>query len=429
MLRPALSNRPLGLLDQLLSSSQNVVVALLTARMVSAEEFGGFSIATIVYMLVVGLSQAGLGEIALLTSHTLPERQQDRRLGAYLVAGILLGTLAGVLVALVSLLLPGQVKGPLLVLALSLPLMVGHDCARFAFIARDRPRDALRADCAWVLVWIAALITIRPTGAVSALAVWGLTCAAGVAYSLWILRRILPSSSDVRDVLTGHRHLRSRLVGEYLSVSAGAQITILGFSAVAGLTMGGGVRGAQILLGPLNTLYNALRMLYTPDAARNYAATGRIGLRLPIRLGGGMAALTAVAGAVLLFLPVGVGEELLGKSWTITQDVLPFIIVQRVLGLSVVGPLATLRAGGRAGTVMLYRGSAEIIGGVLCILATVTLGPMWGVAFMISTAAMDSTAMWTLLIRGWRHDAATVPLRTGDPVGGQIGYPPVVQRE
>lgn len=397
--------RVLGVADQFLSSLQNFALTLLTARAVTAHEFGAFSIAILLYAVMIGLSQAGIGDAQLLTSHSLQEEDRHRSQLSAVLAGLGLGVALSLVLVLGAMVVPDDgVRQALLALALAMPALMGHDCGRFAWIAAGQAADALKADMVWVGAWIVVLVAARPQTPAHAVLAWGLTSAAGLVYTLWRLGGPWPWPAEVRRLIGEHAQLRSRLVGEYLAISAGGQLTVLGFSAAAGLTFGGGVRGAQSLLGPLNTLFNALRIVITPSLAKQYAEHGLRSLRMMLMLSGALIGIATVAGGALLLLPDNVGRALLGPTWTLTSTVLPIMVLHRILTSFAVGPLGTLRAAGLAGKLMVLRGTAELGGGVMCVVATVVGGPWWGLGLMLATPTMDAIVIWALVYRARKSE-------------------------
>src|SRR6476661_3637246 len=81
-----------NVVDQILSALSNVLLSLIVARTVSASAFGAFSIAFLVFSLLVAVNRAAIGQPLQITfSSADPQRFKlaaRHGLGASLVAGL-----------------------------------------------------------------------------------------------------------------------------------------------------------------------------------------------------------------------------------------------------------------------------------------------------------------------------------------------------
>ena len=80
---------------------------------------------------------------------------------------------------------------------------------------------------------------------------------------------ILPRLSQVGRWLRTHRDLGVRYFSENLTYSAATQLRLYGVGAIVGLAAVGALRGAELLLGPVNLIMMGLGTLMAiPEAAR-----------------------------------------------------------------------------------------------------------------------------------------------------------------
>ena len=102
----------------------------------------------------------------------------------------------------------------------------------------------------------------------------------------------------------------------------------------ASLAATAGIRGAQVLLGPVNVLNQGIRMIAVPEAARalkhSYRRLWLVGLAISLGVGAGALAW----GAVFLLLPEVVGEQLLGPGvWAQARTVMVPVILLQAFGV------------------------------------------------------------------------------------------------
>jgi hypothetical protein len=205
---------------------------------------------------------------------------------------------------------------------------------------------------------------------------------------------MMPRFQLVRDWLKAHRDLTPKYVGEMLAVSGTIQVYMLGITAVAGIAAVSGIRGAQVLLGPVNVLNQGIRVIAVPEAARalkhSYRRLWRVGLVISFGVGAGALAW----GAIFLLLPEAVGRELLGPGvWAQASSVMVPVILLQAFGASNAGAFAILRALAAAGRGLRTR----LISSVVLIAAGLTgafLGGARGAAWGLAAAAFCTLLLW-----------------------------------
>lgn len=331
--------------DQGISSLSNVVVSIFVARSLSAVGFGAFGAATVAYLLALGTTRALIGE-PLLSRYSSADADRRRSLVADMLGAALVTSLvcAGVIWA-VGLAVGGAAGSALLALAVVLPLVLVQDTWRYAFIV-DRPGGALVVDT----VWLAAVCTVlaaAPGGADAAWYVlaWGATGGLGAAAGMILGRGSLAVPRPGRW-LRANRDMGGRFLGEFVTGQAVGQLVLAGVGAIAGLSVIGAVRAAQVFYGPLNTIHQGIYLALVPEGART--ASDRQLRRLMARAS---IALVVVAGAwmcVGLVMPDAWGTSLFGDTWAEAGDLMLPMGLAMIAGSAATGGFAGVRALGDA---------------------------------------------------------------------------------
>jgi hypothetical protein len=331
--------RALVMADQATSSLSNIVVTIIVARQLVAEQFGAFSVALLAYQLALAAGRAVVGE-PWLSVHSADEgRTRDRAAADLLHAAVAVSLACALVIGVGGLALGGDARTSLLALAVVYPFLGTQDALRFVAVV-DRPRIALGSDLTW-LVTVVALMAVAPADASPAWFVlaWGVAGGLGLVVPALTLG-LSPRSGDARRWWGRHRAMAGAYLAEAASARAVAHVLLLGLGAIAGLSALGAVRAAQVFYGPLNTLFDGVYLALVPDGVRRRDDPGRL-MRLMV------AATVLVTGLALAWLVVGLvlpdswGSRLFGDTWAEAEDVmLP-------IGLSVVaGSLATGAFGG-----------------------------------------------------------------------------------
>lgn len=326
----------LALGDQVLSGLSNFLTVALVARSATPEEFGHFSLAYALLLIGLGLLRGLWGTRLSLT--TTPQAALDRARGllgaTVVVAPALVVVLLGLSLALTG---PGAAQVALLI-AVALPVVAAQDLCRYAAVAAGRPGVAFASDLAWVVV-VTVGYAARPSMG-TALLVWLAAAAIALGVALTALR-LRPSLAAGRAALR-ERH-RTGEVAALGSVAVAAAGWIgLGLATLAlGAAAAGALRGASTVMAPVNTLFAFVGLALLPLVHRAPAPRQA---RLAARLSAGLAAVVLGWGAVLLLVPPGVGELLLGASWTSARAVLPWTTVEYAALAVALGGLLGLQA-------------------------------------------------------------------------------------
>lgn len=263
-----------SVLDQAASSATNILVLVLAARLSSASGFADFSMVYVTFSVLLGLNMAYVGQTVVL------EKEAAGRLGTVCRSSVLFTAgaagVAGLVLAVAGLVVPGDAGWAFLALGLVLPLVLVQDGLRYCFSTLRVPGRALAAD-ALRLVCVVAALAVQPQGASAArlVLVWGVSALPALGLGVWLLRPYVRGArGDVRPYLR-RGHLGQRFVVEFAVGNGSSQLAVLGLGAFATPLAVGALRGATTLFGPLNVLFNSANAFGPPIVGR---ASGKRGV-------------------------------------------------------------------------------------------------------------------------------------------------------
>jgi hypothetical protein len=331
--RRVMLRRLISLGDQVLSGASNFLTMALVARSTNPDSFGQFALAYAILLALLILVRGLWGTPITLAGS--PRGSLDAARGclsaALVAAPIMILVIAGPTLALSH----GNNWQVAVLVSVAAPIVCGQDLCRFAAVGADRPWVAAVSDGAW-LVAVCLGYAFQP-GVYAALGIWVAGASAGLIIAMLSLRLRPRLRLGVRALRSWHSTgvgvafgSVAQQVGSFV-VLALATVSV-GASSVAAL------RGASSVMAPVNTLIafmplGLLPLVHRLPAHRQLGAIARLaGLILPA---------TVAWCVVLLLLPASVGALLLGDTWPLARQVLPWTSLEYVL--LVVG--ATARIG------------------------------------------------------------------------------------
>lgn len=386
-----------GVADQALSSLTNFTLGLITARTVTAYEFGAFSLAFATFT-------AGLGFVRALTSEPLSvrfsgvdEQRWIRATSSATGSSVVVGVSVGVVCVIAGWLLAGALGSAIIAVGVLMPGLLLQDTWRFAFFARGRGRLAFLNDLVWgmaLIPFIGGAILLRADSAAMYILAWASAASVAAVYGAR-QAGILPAPAAVGRWFAEQKDIAPRFVLEFLAINGSTQLSTYGIGAIAGLTAAGAIRGGMILMGPLYVLVMGFRMAAVPDLVRALRSSTSSLRRRSIALSAGLGGLALVWVVALLILPSSVGTSLLGSTWDGTAAViLP-------LSLSMVGLAVTVPATSGVRVLLAVDKSlaARIIVAILTMTAALlgaVFGGALGAAWGLAGASVFGAGLWWL---------------------------------
>jgi O-antigen/teichoic acid export membrane protein len=397
LLRQAGGRLSWGVADQAMSSLSNFAVSIYIARTLGAAQFGAFSIAYVTYGFALQVSR-GLTTDPLLVRFSGTDIPTWRRAiapctGAAALTGLATG--AGVLA--VAALLHGPTRLALLALGLTLPALLLQDSWRFAFFALGRGSQAFLNDTLWTVTLLPALVLLRMTGHANVfwfVFAWGVTAGVGAAVGP-LQARVVPTLLGAWSWLSQHRDLGVRYVVEGSATSAAAQLRNSSISAILGLAAIGYLQAANTLMGPFQVILYGMGLVALPEAARILRRSPRHMGLFCVCLSVALTLLAlAWGGAMMVALPRGLGDKLLGPIWRPTYPLVLPTALFMAGGCASAGAGTWLHALGAARRSMR---AATITAGLALVLALIgaeTGGTRWTVGGAALGAWLGSLLYW-----------------------------------
>ncbi|TCC05603.1 hypothetical protein [Kribbella soli] len=385
-----------GLADQGLSSLSNLAVGVVVARSSTVADFGVYALAFGGYTIALNVSRAISTEPLAVRHSGARSPEWQRAVRASTATALFTGVLASLLGLAIAAVPAVPSRGVLLAFALTMPGLLLQDAWRWAFFVVGEGQKAFVNDLIWLLAMLAIFGGLYLTGTTSAFTLtfaWGLG-AVIAAIAGRFQAGVAPRRQLIREWIKRNWDLSPKYVGEMLAVSGTIQLYMLGITAAAGLVATAGIRGAQVLLGPVNVLNQGIRMISVPEAARalrhSYRRLWLVGLAISLGVGAGALAW----GAIFLLLPPVVGRELLGPGvWNQAHSVLVPVILLQALGASNAGAFAILRALTAATRGLRVR----LISSVVLIISGVGGAFLWGpkgAAWGLAGASFATLLLW-----------------------------------
>ncbi len=422
-----------GVGDQAVSSLGSFALSLYVAHTFGAAGFGAFTLAFVTASVVLNASR-GTATDPLLVRHSGPADAAWRRAaGAATGTAVVVGLVCGTICTAVGLVIPGQAGPAFVAMGLALPGVMLLDAWRFAFFSVGRGRAAFAIDLVWTIALVAVLAALHAVGAAGvdrSLLAWGVTAA--LAGGIGAVRAgVRPRLGDTLGWLRRHRDLAGRYLAENVTFAGASQLRAVVLGGAVGLAAVGQLRASEMLMGPFVVILMGISQVAVPEAARVLRQRPARLHRFCLVLGSAQAVAAATWGlAMLVALPLGLGEILLHELWPPAAALLPAVLVTVVASCYTTAAQSGLRALGAARRSLrsqLYASAGFLVGGGGGGLVAGTAGAAWGSAVATSAAAL---LWWHQLRAGLRQHATTEPRRpamtaqpTTDPSVGPVVDP------
>jgi hypothetical protein len=249
----------------------------------------------------------------------------------------------------------------------------------------------------------------------------------GVAANVAAVAGIAQAKITPRPWSTGRwfgrqRDIAPRYLLEFFARNAANAGSMYFAALFGGLSAAGALRGAQVVLGPLNILNMGLTAPSITEAVRIARRSPSRMFQMVAALGAGLAVLSILWGLTMFALPDSIGRQLLRRSWDDAHGViLPFAAVMAASGVltgATVG-LRALAAARRSLQARLITGALSLAGTALGAYTADATGAALGLALGLW---LGSILWW----RGLRAEVALAERRLSQavPAAAQATYAP-----
>ncbi len=380
--------------DQVISSSSNLLTVIWAAHLLQPADFGRFSILLMVCTMALGIVHALVSVPAVAHPDEVDERPW-RVLGCAFALAV--GVAAPLLAIAVLLIAVGSSIGqPALALGCLIPLLLLHDVGRYVGFSRATPGKAIALDVIWLSLLVAGLGTCwyqEWDGLLSVTLVWA---GAGGLAALWLLAQYgWPTERPSLRWVRSHWSFSWRSLVGNVTATGGALVGSVAVVFVSNPLSVAAIRASMLLRRPGQMLQSSVSTAVANDVAREQP--DRSGLRRYQRRAMLLATAAGVVNlAVLVFLPDAVGRAVLGGVWDLIEPLrLPVGLFVLVLATQA-GMRAVLLGCRQISTIM----KAEIVGTIVIMAALIigaavddAAGALWAV--VIGSVAVS--LMWRVL--------------------------------
>jgi hypothetical protein len=405
----------IGLADSGVASAGNLGVSIIAARAASLTEFGMFATAMLILILATMVSRSAHGDALILKSgeSDVAVMAEDRQRSTTSV--VWLCTMLGLFTAAVGVVLGStgatgfsSAVMTLIVGGTALPLLSLQEHLRWIEYARGSSQRAFINNLLWTVFSVGSLAVaaVAFEGEIPAyvcLMLWAYSTAPGIVYAL-VTTGV---SIDLREWpawLRLNRRLVSPLVMDLSLTQATTQGAVLVVAALSGAMDMAFIRKGQIWLGPATVATMGLLAALQPILAQRAAIKGNAAaVRLATVIGAVASGALFLYGLLVLLLPGGVAQILVGPGWAQSR---PFVVALTVqAAASMMGGCLglALRTAGLIGRQVRWRLLLAPV--TIAVVATVTyLGSaqagMWAVAAMGVVTALA----WSALLSPRAHE-------------------------
>jgi O-antigen/teichoic acid export membrane protein len=352
----------IAVLDQALAAASGLIVGVLLARWLGAEDYGAYMVAFSCFMLAQNVYDAALVEPMMVHASGRHQGQLSRYLRHASVIHVWMSLilslcLAGGAAVLFLLDVP-NVAAALAGAACAAPVMLTRWLLRPPLYILSRHQWCLAAGVVQILATLAALGVLTVTGVLSPGSAYGAQAVGTVAAAALLLIPLLrlPDRSDgeslaMSTVLSDHWTYGRWSIPARLLEWASSNIFYLAIPLIASLSVSGTFRATALLLMPALLTMGALGPLLIPAFSRAYASGDRGFLNRRVAgmaavLGGG----AAVYGLGMTVLGIPLISLLYGGKFDgmVTLPMLAAAAVQIVMAALILVVMSALRATGNA---------------------------------------------------------------------------------
>jgi O-antigen/teichoic acid export membrane protein len=312
-----------GLADQSLSSLTNFSLGVFVARSLAPREFGAFGIAYGVYTTGLAITRAVTSEPLMVRYSVVTAKDWLNGVRAAAGTAFSMGVVGGLVCVASGQIAHGVLGSALTALGVTMPGLLLQDTWRYAFFSHRRGGAAFVNDLVWAIALVCWMVFLlwRGSPSVGALVLaWGGSGSIGGLFGI-LQSRLVPSPARSMSWFREQADLIPRFVGEFGVSTLATQATVFAIGAVAGLASVGAIRAGQLLLGPLNVVYQGVGLVAIPEGVRVLQVSEAKLRRTCVGLSAGLAFCALGLGVVASTLPDRFGMALLGQNWPFAQEV------------------------------------------------------------------------------------------------------------
>lgn len=384
-----------ALASQLITSGMNFLAVIVASHRMPASELGVFLLIYSVVVFGVGLIQAVCCE-AVTVSVSAEGLRLDEKVRISVLRTVLVSaSVSALLMLLAAFVGPVELSVPLVVAALLLTPYASFDSNRALLLASMRATQALRWDVLVCAASVGALFLVFSGILPSRPEV--LICCVMVPASLAGLFYLFQAARGdaERDLPVGLWQHRRNLGLEFFSIQGSVQIALFLVASFLGLSQLAALRAVQTLFGPLNILFNVVRITYSARLARGInGLPPKRALMEWFRIAGFVILCSGLAVLFVAAISAAFGFLLLGQTWEHASNLLTAMTVQYLALALVNASVLATRAAMRTDLSLICRTGQGIAVLVAVIVSVHIEESARSVAIGIAVATCAAAIVW-----------------------------------
>ena len=393
-----------GAADQVFSSLSNGLIIYAVAVVTAIQNFGQIALLLTLLVAAIGVLRGALGTPLLLMAGRAPS--DIRREGSFAVTSALLVSpiVGGVMWAVAG----SGIRLPAMLIIVATPIVLVEDVLRYVAIAQGRPHVAALWDGVWFAGSAALLVAtwVHLPVATTAYLIGGWTALAFLALvGMLVGVRVGPRLRQYPAWISDGWQHRAR----YGTESGLEQTTVFAVLLFAAVVLSpeatAALRGATALLAPVAIAASAVPLVVIPESKRLDMPPPQVWSSLA-RIALVTSSGSILLGVALFFLPLTVGELVLGRTFEATRAIIPIIAFEYAIGAWGIAVAIFLRTFNRSADALTLKVSYVLVVLVTALGGAVLFRTAAGVAVGIATATTFITAMALLRFKPWATPAS-----------------------
>jgi hypothetical protein len=410
-----------GNTDQVFSSLNRGLIVCAIAVVTVTRHFGQIALLLALLAAATAVLRGALGTPLVATAGR-SESDIRREAGFAVTTALLVSPVVGALMWAVA---GSGIAMPALLIIAATPVVLVEDVLRYVAVAQGRPHIAALCDGVWCAGSAALLVAawLRLPMAATAYLIGAWTALAIVALIGMLTGvRVAPALRRYRTWLFDGWQRRVRLGAE----SGLAQMTVfvvLVFVAVMlSPEAAAALRGAMLLLAPVTLAATAIPLVVIPQGERPTVPPARV-WSLLARIALATASASLLVGVVLFFLPLTVGELVLGRTFEATQAIIPIIALAYAIAAWIAAVTVFLRTFDNSAAAYKLNVSCALAVSASALCGAVLFDTAAGVAAGMATATTFIAAMALLKFKPWSAPATFARPEPIQPAAGRHAAP------
>jgi hypothetical protein len=383
--------------DQILSSGSNALLLFVLAQVATVEQFGTVALLVAIMMGYIGFNRGSVGTPVLLASNL--SRRDILIESGYAVTWTAVSSIGAVAIVCLVGAWTEQMSMALAFAAVA-PVVLVQDVVRFTPIACGKPLIAVASDGFWALFMLGLFIANFGHARIpvqAAILLWGLAGLISCAV-LIVFGPVKPHFHHLMAWWRTYSPARIRFGGAYALTAISTAGTTLAVTAIVGVAVVAGLRGASTLFGPISMLIMALPLAFMPHARRT-AASANEQWRLLTKTSLATSALTVVSLGLFLLVPDSLGSAVLGDTWRPAIAVAPFIGLEAGANCWMVSIYALLATLGMSRVMFRLRIFHVVFQLCSCIAAAIVFGTAVSIAVSLAVSCWLTVLVGLAVVR------------------------------